>query len=147
MRAVLCRVNHASVIVDGQAVGSIGRGLLVYVGVVAGDGPGQVEWMARKIPALRVFPDERGRMNRSAADVEAGLLLIPNFTLAARMTKGTRPSFTDAADPPVARPLFDDLTRRCAEHVATAAGLFGAEMTIDAQFAGPVTLILETPGT
>ena len=114
MRAVVCRVESASVEVEGRTVGRIDRGLLAYIGVYRGDGSEQARWMADKLLALRLFPDEAGRMNRSVRDVAGSILLIPNFTLAARTRKGTRPSFTDAADPADAQPLFDHLARRCA---------------------------------
>lgn len=145
MRAVVCRVRHASVTVEANTVGAIERGLLVYVGILDGDGEDQLAWMARKLPALRLFNDEQGRMNRSTADVSGSLLLIPNFTLAGRTRKGTRPSFTDAADPAIASPMFDDLVHRCRRTVPTEAGVFGAEMTIDATFDGPVTILVDTP--
>lgn len=145
MRAVVCRVERASVEVADECVGRIGRGLLVYVGVFEGDGEAEVRWMAEKLPALRLFPDDGGKMNRSVRDVGGGLLLVPNFTLAGRTRKGTRPSFTDAADPAVATGLFDALAGRCREAVEVATGQFGADMQIDARFDGPVTVIVETP--
>lgn len=145
MRAVVCRVESASVAVDGQTVGRVGRGLLVYLGVLRSDGPGDADWTARKLPALRLFPDDDGRMNRSVADVGGGLLLIPNFTLAGRTRKGTRPSFTDAADPDQAAALFEAVAAASARALPTRTGRFGADMRIDARFDGPVTLILDSP--
>ena len=145
MRAVVCRVDQASVSVEGRVRGSIDHGLLVYLGVIEGDGEPDVQWMAQKLPAQRLFNDEAGRMNRSVADIEGGLLLIPNFTLAGRTRKGTRPSFTDAADPAIAEPLFDYLAARCGERIQTATGVFGATMQIDARFEGPVTVVVESP--
>ena len=154
MRAVVCRVERASVAVGGEMVGRIGPGLLAYIGVVRGDTEDQAAWLARKLCGLRVFPDEQGRMNRSvqqisrtdpAGETTGGLLLIPNFTLAGRTRKGTRPSFTDAADPAEAEPLFNELAQRCRDQVETAAGVFGADMRIDARFDGPVTLVIDTP--
>ncbi len=147
MRSVVSRVSRAAVVVGGEPVGEIGRGLLVYVGVVEGDGEADARWTAEKLFALRIFPDEAGRMNRSVADVEGGLLLIPNFTLAGRTRKGSRPSFTDAADPAVAEPLFDRVAALCAERVTTATGVFGGDMRITSTADGPVTLVLESPAS
>ena len=145
MRAVVCRVDRASVDADGQSAGAIERGLLVLVGVLAGDGPPQVAWMARKLVQLRIFPDDQDRMNRSVADVDGQLLLVPNFTLAATMGKGTRPSFSDAALPAEAERLFEQLLAECGQAVPTERGRFGAHMQIEALFNGPVTILLETP--
>jgi D-tyrosyl-tRNA(Tyr) deacylase len=144
MRAVVCRVESAKVAVDGRTVGAIATGLLAYIGVITGDGPADATWLGGKLTALRVFPDEAGRMNRSAVDAGGGVLLIPNFTLAARTRKGTRPSFTDAADPALATSLFENLRACCAERVHTETGRFGADMRIDARFDGPVTLMLDS---
>ena len=143
MKAVVSRVDSARCEVDGQVTGQIGPGLLVYVGVVRGDDERDADWLADKLTALRVFPDEQGRMNRSVADVGGALLLNPNFTLAGRTRKGTRPSFTDAAPPEQARPLFDCLVRRCVRVVPTETGRFGAHMVIHSSADGPVTLTLD----
>ena len=145
MRAVVCRVENASVVVGGRTVGRIDRGLLAYIGVYRGDGEPQARWLADKLLALRLFGDDAGRMNRSVRDVGGSILLIPNFTLAGRTRKGTRPSFTDAADPDAAEPLFDQLVQRCGREIAAAAGVFGAHMLIDARFDGPVTVLVDTP--
>ncbi|MEX0741439.1 MAG: D-aminoacyl-tRNA deacylase, partial [Phycisphaeraceae bacterium] len=138
--------SWASVSVDGTVRGEIDEGLLVYLGVFAGDGEAEATWMAAKLPAMRLFSDEQGKMNRSTAEVGGGILLIPNFTLAGRTRKGTRPSFTDAADPAVAQPLFEAVAQQCGQQVRTATGVFGAKMQIDARFEGPVTVVVETPG-
>jgi D-tyrosyl-tRNA(Tyr) deacylase len=143
MRAVVCRVSAAAVRVDGQTVGEIAHGLLVYVGVARGDGEEQMRWMAEKLPALRIFPDGEGKMNRSVKDVAGGMLLIPNFTLAGRTSKGTRPSFTHAADPEEAKRLFEKLVAACGQSVTVAQGVFGAHMVIDATNDGPVTLVID----
>jgi D-tyrosyl-tRNA(Tyr) deacylase len=145
MRAVVCRVQQASVVVDEQEVGSVERGLLAYIGVVEGDGQAQVDWMGRKLTQLRIFPDERDRMNRSLIDIGGGLLLIPNFTLAARAGSGARPSFTDAAKPDVAQQLFERLVETCGRSVPVASGRFGAQMRIESMCDGPVTLVIDTP--
>lgn len=145
MRAVVCRAVSAEVSVEGRPVGGIERGLLAYIGVERGDGPADADWLADKLLALRLFPDDAGRMNRSLTDVAGGLLLIPNFTLAGRTRKGTRPSFTDAAAPADARRLFERAVERCGNTVHTATGRFGADMRIRADFDGPVTVVVETP--
>ena len=144
MRAVVCRVHRASVSVDGQVVGSIAQGLLVFVAVVAEDDERDAERMAERLPVMRLFQDDAGKMNRSVVDLSGGLLLISNFTVAGRTRKGTRPSFTDAAGPDAAQRLFEHLADRCAEQVTVATGRFGAHMDIDASFDGPVTVILDT---
>ncbi len=145
MRAVVCRVQRASVAVAEQTVGRIDRGLLAYIGVVHDDGPDQTAWLARKLTQLRIFPDEQDRMNRSLIDIGGSLLLIPNFTLAARAGSGARPSFTDAAKPDAAEPLFDRLIAACSESVQVASGKFGAAMRIESICDGPVTLVIDTP--
>ena len=147
MRAVVCRVHQASVSVDGQVIGSIAQGLLAFVAVVAEDDERDAERMAERLPAMRLFQDDGGKMNRSVVDLSGGLLLISNFTVAGRTRKGTRPSFTDAAEPATAQRLFDHLADRCAEQVAVATGRFGAHMDIDATFDGPVTVIVDTHRT
>lgn len=145
MRAVVCRVEAASVAVDGEVVGEVGRGLLAYLGVLQGDEARDADWLAEKLTAIRLFPDEAGKMNRSVVDLGGGLLLIPNFTLAGRTRKGTRPSFTDAAAPDQAQALFQRVADRCGQHVPTATGRFGAHMLIDARFDGPVTVLIDSP--
>jgi D-aminoacyl-tRNA deacylase len=144
MRAVICRVDRASVQVEGQTVGRIGRGLLAYVGVMQGDDDGDARWLAEKLVALRLFSDEAGKMNLSAGQTGGALLLVPNFTLAGRTGKGTRPSYSDAAAPSVAQQLFEKVAASCAAALPTAMGRFGAHMTIDARFDGPVTVILDS---
>lgn len=145
MRAVVSRVASASVRVNGDLVGRVERGLLAYVGVLDGDGEAQAGWLAEKLVNLRIFPDDAGRMNRSVLDITGGVLLIPNFTLAARTHKGTRPGFTDAAHPSLADPLFNELARLCRARVKTATGAFGAHMMIQSVADGPVTVVVDTP--
>jgi len=145
MRAVVSRVHSAHCDVSDRTVGAIERGLLVYLGVQAGDDPRQAPTMARKLTRLRVFPDSQDRMNHSVIDIAGGLLLIPNFTLAARATEGTRPSFTEAAEPEHARKCFQDVVEHCRAIVPTATGEFGGHMRIHSVADGPVTLILDLP--
>ena len=145
MRAVVCRVNRATVAAEGTLSGRIDRGLLVFLGVMCGDGMEQVRWMAEKLVQLRLFPDEQGKMNRSVKEIGGGLLLIPNFTLAGDARRGTRPSFSDAAPPDEARPLFEQVIAACGAHGPVASGVFGAHMDIDAQCDGPITIVVDSP--
>lgn len=141
MRAVLQRVSEASVTVDGRMLGAIGPGLLVLLGVAPGDGPAQVAWMAEKIANLRIFEDDAGKMNRSVRDVNGGVLVVSQFTLYGDAAKGRRPSFTGAAPPDLARPLYEAV----ADALGAARGEFGADMKVALVNDGPVTLILDTP--
>lgn len=141
MRAVVQRVTEARVSVDGAVVAEIGVGLLILLGVGPEDGPPQVAWMADKIANLRIFEDEKGKMNRSVRDVEGGVLVVSQFTLYGDVAKGRRPSFTGAAPPDRARPLYEAL----ADALEAARGAFGAHMVVSLVNDGPVTLIVETP--
>lgn len=150
MRIVVQRVRRASVTVDGVVTGAISSGLLALVGFTHTDTSSQVEWMASKLLALRVFPDEAGVMNRSVVDVGGGLLLVSQFTLYGSLAKGTRPSYIAAAPPDIAVPLYNSFVQRVQEcvveqgascHVAT--GIFGAMMDVELVNDGPVTILLE----
>ncbi len=143
MIALLQRVSEAWVRVEGREVARIGPGLLVLVGVERGDGEPQAERLLQRLLGYRVFEDEAGRMNRSLADVGGGLLLVPQFTLAADTRKGMRPSFTPAAPPETGRRLFEHLLAAArARHAPVAAGVFGAEMDVGLVNHGPVTFWL-----
>jgi D-aminoacyl-tRNA deacylase len=145
MRAVLQRVTQARVKIDGEVVGEIGLGLLVLLGVSPHDTPQQAEWLADKIVGLRVFEDAEGKMNRDVVEVGGGILIVSQFTLYGDCRKGRRPSFIDAAPPPVAVPLyaaFIDAVR--ARGVPTATGRFGAMMEVELVNDGPVTLIVDS---
>jgi D-tyrosyl-tRNA(Tyr) deacylase len=146
MRALLQRVNAASVTVDGHEVGSIGSGLLVLLGVGVMDGPEDLEWLARKTLQLRIFADAEGAMNRSITDVAGGILVISQFTLFARTKKGNRPSFVDAAPPEKAEALYETFCRLlAARHCGpVAAGKFGAHMEVSLINDGPVTIWIDT---
>ncbi|MBL6749151.1 MAG: D-tyrosyl-tRNA(Tyr) deacylase [Nevskia sp.] len=147
MIGLLQRVRRASVEVAGEPVAQIGRGLLVLVGVTRDDGEAQARRLLQRLLGYRVFPDAAGRMNlslRELQDPPGGLLLVPQFTLAADTAKGTRASFTPAAEPAAARALFDYLVaqaRRDWPH--TCAGVFGADMQVSLVNDGPVTFWLE----
>lgn len=144
MRVLLQRVSSASVAVDAEVVGRVGRGFCLLVGFTHGDSRVELEWMADKVAGLRIFPDDEGKMNRDLRDVGGGLLVISQFTLYGDTAKGRRPSFGDAAPPEVAEALygqFCDLLRTRGLTVAT--GRFGAEMQVEIHNDGPVTLMLE----
>lgn len=144
MIGLLQRVGEASVRVDGVVVGRIERGLLVLVGVQKGDDAGRAERLLERLLGYRVFPDASGRMNRSVSDIGGGLLLVPQFTLAADTRKGTRASFTAAAAPEVGAELFGLLVERArAVYPMVETGRFGADMQVALVNDGPVTFWLE----
>jgi D-tyrosyl-tRNA(Tyr) deacylase len=145
MRAVLQRVSEARVSVDGRTIGAIGAGLLVLVGAGADDTDADSEWIARKLAELRIFADDAGKMNRSAEDVGAAVLLVSQFTLYADTRKGRRPSFTGALAPERAAPLVDRLaTALRARGLTVAMGAFGADMDVALVNRGPVTIVLDS---
>ncbi|MGE0790639.1 MAG: D-aminoacyl-tRNA deacylase [Sandaracinaceae bacterium] len=145
MRAVTQRVFEASVVVDEEVVGSIGEGLLVYLGAGRGDERRDVEIMADKIAGLRVFRDEQGKMARSVEDVGGAVLVVSQFTLFGDVRKGRRPSFTDAADPAIASSLVDGCVERLrARGLTVATGRFGAMMDVRSRGDGPVTILIDT---
>lgn len=143
MRAVCQRVREARVRVDGETVGEIGAGLCVLVGVARGDGEADAVRLAAKIARLRVFEDEQGRFDRSLLDVAGSALVVSQFTLLADTAKGNRPSFSAAAPPEDAEPLYE---RVCADlatlGVPVARGVFGARMQVELVNDGPVTIVL-----
>ena len=145
MIGLLQRVTRAEVRIDGDAVGEIGRGLLVLVAVHRDDTEKDIVRLAERILGYRVFPDAEGRMNLSVADVDGGLLLVPQFTLAADTKKGTRASFTKAAEPAVGEEYFKRLVDLCRKrHKILETGKFGANMQVQLINDGPVTFWLET---
>lgn len=145
MRAVVQRVGSASVAVGGEVVGRIDAGLLVFVGVAHTDGPSDVQYIGTKICDLRIFPDERGRMNRSVAEAGGSLLIVSQFTLLADCRKGRRPSFDGAAPPPLAEALYNELIRGLrARGVRVETGVFQAHMAVALVNDGPVTLLLDS---
>ena len=143
MISLLQRVSEASVSVDGETIAEIGRGLLVLVAVQRDDQLANVERMAERITTYRVFPDTGGRMNRSLVDENLGLLLVPQFTLAADTKKGTRASFTKAAAPEKGQEYFEKLLNLCKKRLVTVeTGEFGANMQVALINDGPVTFWL-----
>jgi D-aminoacyl-tRNA deacylase len=145
MIGLLQRVSRARVEVSGETIGAIERGLLVLVGVQRGDTTARGERLLERLLGYRVFPDGDDRMNLSLRDIGGGLLLVPQFTLAADTRKGTRASFTSAASPDEGKRLFDDLVARAhAAYPRVATGRFGADMQVSLVNDGPVTFWLET---
>ncbi|NMG04914.1 D-aminoacyl-tRNA deacylase [Azoarcus taiwanensis] len=144
MIALIQRVLSAKVEVSGETVGAIGPGILALVGVEREDGERNVMRLAERLLAYRIFQDEQNRMNLSVQDVGGGLLLVPQFTLAADTRKGNRPGFSTAAEPERATRLFEELVARLREsHAPVATGRFGAEMIVSLQNHGPVTFWLQ----
>ena len=145
MIGLLQRVNESRVEVDGRLTGSIGRGLLVLVGVQRGDDEARADRLLQRLLGYRVFPDAEERMNLSVRDIAGGLLLVPQFTLAADTRKGTRAGFTTAAPPDEGRRLFDYLVSEArAAHDPVATGEFGADMQVQLINDGPVTFWLQS---
>lgn len=146
MRAVIQRVSSASVHVDGVEVSRIGRGLLVLLGVQKGDGPAELEYMARKITEMRVFNDRKGKMNLAVTDpgIQGAILAVSQFTLLGDLRKGRRPSFDEAEEPGRAEALFNGFVDAVkARKVSIQTGVFGAMMEVSLVNDGPVTYVLE----
>ena len=138
------RVSRASVRVDGEVVGEIGKGLLVLAAFAPGDGEEELSWMASKLAGLRIFPDEDGLMNRSTRDAGGALLVVSQFTLYGDVSRGRRPSFIGAADPEEAERLYDRFLELCeGTEVPVESGEFGAMMEVELANDGPVTLVVD----
>ena len=146
MRLVIQRVSEASVTVEGECISSIGRGLLVLVGVENGDTEQDAAWLAAKAAALRIFDDEEGVMNRSVIDVDGGLLAVSQFTLTASTRKGNRPSYIRAAGHGLAVPLYERFCQLLSEAAGRPVqrGMFGADMKVRLLNDGPVTIIIDS---
>jgi D-aminoacyl-tRNA deacylase len=145
VRAVVQRVRQASVGVDGDVVAEIGPGVVVLLGVARGDTAADADRLAGKIARLRIFENDEGRFDRSLLDVVGEALVVSQFTLIADTRKGNRPSFTDAADPELAEPLYDHLCAFLEEAgVRVSRGVFGARMQVSLVNDGPVTIVLDT---
>ena len=146
MIALIQRVSEAAVTVEQRTVGRIGRGVLALIGIQRGDDAARATRLLERVLGYRVFEDESGRMNRSLTDIGGGLLLVPQFTLAADTHKGTRAGFSGAENPESARSLFDELLAQArARHAQVACGEFGAHMKVALVNDGPVTFWLEAP--
>ena len=145
MRAVIQRVSSASVTIGGQVKSSIGKGLLILLGVGYEDGQEDIDWLVKKISGLRIFDDEVGVMNRSVVDVEGETLVVSQFTLMASTKKGNRPSYIHAAGHEIAVPLYESFCAALSEAVGKPVGTgeFGADMKVSLLNDGPVTIMLE----
>jgi D-tyrosyl-tRNA(Tyr) deacylase len=146
MRAVIQRVSEASVSIHGQVRGAIRNGLVVLLAVEQSDTPEDIEWLSGKIVRLRIFPDDNGVMNRSVQEVGGDVLLISQFTLFASTKKGNRPSYSRAARPEIAIPLYEAFSRRLSESLGKAvqSGEFGADMKVILVNDGPVTIVIDS---
>ena len=144
MRGLLQRVRRAAVAVDGAEVGAIQQGVLLLLGIAHADTTANADALLDRVLRYRLFPDVRGRMNHSLADIGGGLLIISQFTLMADTRKGLRPSFTPAAPPEHAERLYNQVIARArARHAPVACGVFGADMQVELVNDGPVTLLLD----
>ena len=145
MKALLQRVSGASVSIDNEEVGRIARGLVVFLGVAGGDTDEDVQYLVQKVVNLRIFPDEEGKFNLSAADVKGELLLVSQFTLLADTRKGRRPSFVEAAPPDQAEGLFEEFVEQArATGLKVATGRFQQYMQVEIHNDGPVTIMLDS---
>ena len=145
MRAVLTRVKHASVTIDGKVHGQIGEGFLILLGITHEDTEAQAVKLADKLTGLRIFEDENGKMNRGLDEVKGELLVVSQFTLSGNCKKGRRPEFLAAARPEVAIPLYEKFVELCrAKGFHTETGEFGAYMQVDSLSDGPLTLVVDT---
>jgi D-tyrosyl-tRNA(Tyr) deacylase len=146
MRAVVQRVLHAAVAIDGNTRGQIARGAVVLLGIAVDDTSADVEWLSGKISRLRIFDDENGVMNRSIQEVNGNVLLISQFTLFASTQKGNRPSYSRSARPEVASPLYEEFIRALEQNLGRGIqrGEFGAHMLVSLTNDGPVTIVLDT---
>lgn len=146
MRAVIQRVSQAKVVVEGKTTGEIGLGFMILLGIEAADTQEDIDWLARKIIALRVFSDENGLMNLSITDAGGHLLVVSQFTLHASYKKGNRPSFIKAARPEIANELYEQFCATLEQLTGnkTEKGIFGAHMDVSLTNDGPVTIIMDT---
>ncbi|MDP3480165.1 MAG: D-aminoacyl-tRNA deacylase [Desulfoprunum sp.] len=145
MRAVVQRVSRASVHVDRQLAGSIGGGLVVFLGIHGNDGPDEIQWMADKIIHLRIFDDDVGKMNRCLLDIGEEMLIVSQFTLYGDCRKGRRPGYTEAASPTVAEPVYQRFIEEVQKRgVSVATGRFQATMEVELVNDGPVTLLIDS---
>ena len=144
MRVLLQRVSHGKVSVAGKPIAEIGHGLVILLGVGEGDGKAEIDYLAKKIAQLRIFEDEQGKMHLSVLDVEGEAIVVSQFTLYADIRKGRRPSFVHAAPPEIAAPLVEQFIETLvAQGVNTQSGEFGANMLVEIDNDGPVTIWME----
>ena len=145
MKAVIQRVTRASVTVDGEVTGKIGKGFMVLLGVVDGDTEAEMKLLAKKVAEIRIFTDENDKMNLGLADIGGEVLVVSQFTLYGNCRKGRRPSFTDAAGPELGNAMYEKFLQYCEElGYPPQHGEFGADMAVESINDGPVTLILDT---
>ena len=144
MRLIVQRVKQASVEVDKKIIGNIDKGFLVFIGITHTDTKKTADYLVNKLCNLRIFEDEKGKMNLSLKDIEGKLLIVSQFTLYANCKNGNRPSFTEAAKPNIANELYEYFCDKCKERqIEVQKGLFGADMKVNLINDGPVTIILE----
>lgn len=146
MRAVIQRVTKASVTIDGEVNASIGKGLLILVGVEDADTSEDIEWLSGKIVRMRIFEDDEGVMNRSVVEVGGDIIVVSQFTLHASTKKGNRPSYIKAAKPDIAIPMYNQLVAQVERDLGkpVGTGIFGADMKVELLNDGPVTIVIDT---
>lgn len=145
MRAVVQRVKHASVTINGTVNGKINNGFLVLLGIQSTDSKQDVDYLVKKVTNLRIFSDENDKMNLSLKDVNGELLIVSQFTLYANCKEGNRPSFVEAAKPDIAIPLYEYFVSECKKIIPVVeTGIFGADMKVDLLNDGPVTIIMDS---
>lgn len=146
MRLVIQRVTHASVTIEGKVKSAIGPGLLILVGVESADTTEDIDWLVRKVAALRIFDDEQGVMNRSVQDINGEALVVSQFTLFASTKKGNRPSWLKAAPHNISVPLYEAFCQRLSQAMGKPVGTgeFGADMKVELLNDGPVTILMDT---
>ena len=146
MRLVIQRVRHANVKIEGKEVGNIGQGLLILVGIEEADGHEDIDWLCRKVTAMRIFDDADGVMNRSVTDINGQILVVSQFTLMASTRKGNRPSYIRAARPETAIPLYNAFVAQLKQLMGKdiPTGVFGADMQVELVNDGPITLVLDS---
>lgn len=146
MKVVLQRVSEAAVTIDQQTKSRIGKGLLLLLGIAPEDTSTDIDWLCQKISKLRIFADKAGKMNLSAVDIDAEILVVSQFTLYANVKKGTRPSFVEAAPPDIAIPLYEAFVTKMSSLIGKPikTGTFGADMKVQLVNDGPVTIILDS---
>lgn len=144
MLGLIQRVSSASVVVEGESIGAIDQGILLLLGIQKTDDDRLIDKLVKKVLAYRIFGDEKGHMNLSLVDVNGGLLIVPQFTIAADTKKGLRPSFSSAASPEIAEILYDQFVAQASQiHSNVATGSFGADMKVSLLNDGPVTFMLQ----